>query len=129
MIRRPPRSTRIDTLFPYTTPFRSTESGGFPSPIPYGHGRNAFASEKYAPRGGRKMLGWGFALSRTQQEQIAQRRERSGRAEQGIFGKRIGWRRTQRSAGRGVGIEWVSSCEFRGTQQHNKKKQYKKLLK
>src|SRR3546814_9385768 len=23
MIRRPPRSTRIDTLFPYTTPFRS----------------------------------------------------------------------------------------------------------
>src|SRR3546814_7056717 len=26
MIRRPPRSTRIDTLFPYTTLFRSTES-------------------------------------------------------------------------------------------------------
>src|SRR3546814_5301381 len=25
MIRRPPRSTRIDTLFPYTTLFRSTE--------------------------------------------------------------------------------------------------------
>src|SRR3546814_12436630 len=24
MIRRPPRSTRIDTLFPYTTLFRST---------------------------------------------------------------------------------------------------------
>src|SRR3546814_5774789 len=23
MIRRPPRSTRTDTLFPYTTPFRS----------------------------------------------------------------------------------------------------------
>src|SRR3546814_2684853 len=97
MIRRPPRSTRIDTLFPYTTPFRSTESGGFPSPIPYGHGRNAFASEKYAPRGGRKMLGWGFALSRTRQEQIAPRREQRGRAEQWIFGKRIGWRRATRS--------------------------------
>src|SRR3546814_2075723 len=26
MIRRPPRSTRTDTLFPYTTLFRSTES-------------------------------------------------------------------------------------------------------
>src|SRR3546814_9995794 len=26
MIRRPPRSTRTDTLFPYTTPFRSTVS-------------------------------------------------------------------------------------------------------
>src|SRR3546814_1083154 len=28
MIRRPPRSTRTDTLFPYTTLFRSTELGG-----------------------------------------------------------------------------------------------------
>src|SRR3546814_16888738 len=28
MIRRPPRSTRTDTLFPYTTPFRSDDDGG-----------------------------------------------------------------------------------------------------
>src|SRR3546814_14121507 len=28
MIRRPPRSTRTDTLFPYTTLFRSGEVGG-----------------------------------------------------------------------------------------------------
>src|SRR3546814_3294841 len=28
MIRRPPRSTRTDTLFPYTTLFRSTREGG-----------------------------------------------------------------------------------------------------
>src|SRR3546814_6094794 len=28
MIRRPPRSTRIDTLFPYTTLFRSLEADG-----------------------------------------------------------------------------------------------------
>src|SRR3546814_11043243 len=27
MIRRPPRSTRTDTLFPYTTLFRSSPSG------------------------------------------------------------------------------------------------------
>src|SRR3546814_14325965 len=27
MIRRPPRSTRTDTLFPYTTLFRSTRTG------------------------------------------------------------------------------------------------------
>src|SRR3546814_4865965 len=27
MIRRPPRSTRTDTLFPYTTRFRSTRTG------------------------------------------------------------------------------------------------------
>src|SRR3546814_18344241 len=28
MIRRPPRSTRTDTLFPYTTLFRSARAGG-----------------------------------------------------------------------------------------------------
>src|SRR3546814_11679769 len=28
MIRRPPRSTRTDTLFPYTTLFRSAKSAG-----------------------------------------------------------------------------------------------------
>src|SRR3546814_20309920 len=33
MIRRPPRSTRTDTLFPYTTLFRST---GFPPRLPVG---------------------------------------------------------------------------------------------
>src|SRR3546814_14462188 len=27
MRRRPPRSTRTDTLFPYTTPFRTTQQG------------------------------------------------------------------------------------------------------
>src|SRR3546814_19014138 len=32
MIRRPPRSTRTDTLFPYTTLFRSSGSGR-PGPI------------------------------------------------------------------------------------------------
>src|SRR3546814_4882688 len=30
MIRRPPRSTRTDTLFPYTTLFRSQHSGDAP---------------------------------------------------------------------------------------------------
>src|SRR3546814_14530989 len=33
MIRRPPRSTRTDTLFPYTTLFRSTPSRASPLPI------------------------------------------------------------------------------------------------
>src|SRR3546814_1583850 len=32
MIRRPPRSTRTDTLFPYTTRFRSRELRGAQSP-------------------------------------------------------------------------------------------------
>src|SRR3546814_15182831 len=33
MIRRPPRSTRTDTLFPYTTLFRSNEVASTRSPI------------------------------------------------------------------------------------------------
>src|SRR3546814_1890729 len=32
MIRRPPRSTRTDTLFPYTTLFRSSDELGFRQP-------------------------------------------------------------------------------------------------
>src|SRR3546814_9552536 len=31
IIRRPPRSTRTDTLFPYTTLFRSEPAGKFPA--------------------------------------------------------------------------------------------------
>src|SRR3546814_4887029 len=39
IIRRPPRSTRTDTLFPYTTLFRSDQSAGWvwtyaPHPLP-----------------------------------------------------------------------------------------------
>src|SRR3546814_14203007 len=51
MIRRPPRSTRTDTLFPYTTLFRSAALG-----LPY-----AFASH-FAPA----MLEQALALYRAQ---------------------------------------------------------------
>src|SRR3546814_19672392 len=34
MIRRPPRSTRTDTLFPYTTRFRSEAHGAFEANLP-----------------------------------------------------------------------------------------------
>src|SRR3546814_10636873 len=33
MIRRPPRSTRTDTLFPYTTLFRAIRDGGVYLPV------------------------------------------------------------------------------------------------
>src|SRR3546814_5605254 len=38
MIRRPPRSTRTDTLFPYTTLFRSQFGNDEPPPFPFPHG-------------------------------------------------------------------------------------------
>src|SRR3546814_16905042 len=48
MIRRPPRSTRTDTLFPYTTLFRSG-----PSPSRRGHAQ--YQSANWA--GGRAVIG------------------------------------------------------------------------
>src|SRR3546814_6075140 len=46
MIRRPPRSTRTDTLFPYTTLFRSPGTGQGrrnPAALPEDHGRGGAA--------------------------------------------------------------------------------------
>src|SRR3546814_15337591 len=54
MIRRPPKSTRTDTLFPYTTLFRSEiesastgEHGGFREVIARVEGRGAYAHLKF----------------------------------------------------------------------------------
>src|SRR3546814_9292760 len=41
MIRRPPRSTRTDTLFPYTTLFRSSSDCSPPMPVITRHGWNS----------------------------------------------------------------------------------------
>src|SRR3546814_18871029 len=53
MIRRPPRSTRTDTLFPYTTLFRSQGSGDIINisslaATKSGPGFSAYASSKHA---------------------------------------------------------------------------------
>src|SRR3546814_8619770 len=48
MIRRPPRSTRTDTLFPYTTLFRSYDTTAFGCPDP--------AGLTYDPSSGRLLL-------------------------------------------------------------------------
>src|SRR3546814_8865326 len=47
MIRRPPRSTRTDTLFPYTTLFRSGDGSGHEmGPARDAHGRVATPSRR-----------------------------------------------------------------------------------
>src|SRR3546814_16186787 len=46
MIRRPPRSTRTDTLFPYTTLFRSTARYSYGSP------GTEFIPRNYQPQSG-----------------------------------------------------------------------------
>src|SRR3546814_6394882 len=48
MIRRPPRSTRTDTLFPYTTLFRSQP---LPSPAPACRRRIGAGDRRWAFRG------------------------------------------------------------------------------
>src|SRR3546814_3616230 len=45
MIRRPPRSTRTDTLFPYTTLFRSPDHGR----DPYGRADQQVVADHFGP--------------------------------------------------------------------------------
>src|SRR3546814_7568239 len=47
MIRRPPRSTRTDTLFPYTTLFRSWRRRSFSGKMAYGHSDQAKKQQNY----------------------------------------------------------------------------------
>src|SRR3546814_5711508 len=51
MLRRPPKSTRTDTLFPYTTLFRS-RAGRPPDIAGRDHRRSADAPQSRHPRGG-----------------------------------------------------------------------------
>src|SRR3546814_4006136 len=48
MIRRPPRSTRTDTLFPYTTLFRSVHEYQESTPSPDGSGKEPVTTFKLA---------------------------------------------------------------------------------
>src|SRR3546814_14774973 len=49
MIRRPPRSTRTDTLFPYTTLFRSFQARGH-DPQLRRHAPRTFRARRLGPR-------------------------------------------------------------------------------
>src|SRR3546814_4343959 len=50
MIRRPPRSTRTDTLFPYTTLFRSINSSGLNGPAQQARMTGDAPSMAFEPR-------------------------------------------------------------------------------
>src|SRR3546814_2021004 len=68
MSRRPPRSTRTDTLFPYTTLFRSRRAGA--GTLSFASGRTAHA---VAPRRGQRAVRW---------RDLADRRRRWRRSEE-----------------------------------------------
>src|SRR3546814_12459835 len=50
IIRRPPRATRTDTLFPYTTLFRSERQPRVPGPLDHVHLRRRAAGRRMASR-------------------------------------------------------------------------------
>src|SRR3546814_13915908 len=67
MIRRPPRSTRTDTLFPYTTLFRSAYNAG-PGNV------NKWLAANGDPRTGTvDMIGWIEAIPFTETRNYVQR--------------------------------------------------------
>src|SRR3546814_10982124 len=103
MIRRPPRSTRTDTLFPYTTLFRSPEPDS--SAAEYvKYGRNRLAEGKLplcAEMCSTKSLlaGDGEVIER-------------------IYKERVTVRGYGRSEERRVGKECVSTCRSRWSPYH-----------
>src|SRR3546814_12177178 len=118
MIRRPPRSTRTDTLFPYTTLFRS--HGG----LRRRHGRHVGADR----RGDQADAGGGKLSRRRSQRRVGHHdviaglaaheeglRRGAGAIEQGIAVAAGGLRDggAFRSEERRVGKEWVSTCRSR----------------
>src|SRR3546814_17710281 len=99
MIRRPPRSTRTDTLFPYTTLFRS-----------------GFGDQQRLVSLRRERL-FGRGESSAHVYKIGA--ERAGRGNTATVGNRTGEQdRTVRSEERRVGKECVSTCRSRWSPYH-----------
>src|SRR3546814_5065453 len=68
MIRRPPRSTRTDTLFPYTTLFRSLRGDAVPGrQLRRGARGHHDARGRCPPDDGRRRAGVGLAQSRSEE--------------------------------------------------------------
>src|SRR3546814_17858662 len=101
MIRRPPRSTRTDTLFPYTTLFRS-QSG--PPSLSLGHASLGVPPSSASHR-----------LSQTILCPPSFREAAIGRHEP------LQHRTDQRSEERRVGKECVSTCRSRWSPYHSTK--------
>src|SRR3546814_19864563 len=107
MIRRPPRSTRTDTLFPYTTLFRSSPNCPTPSSRP----AHAMALQGTAGR------------RNTNTHGRADSRKRSVANRQAGNSARPHLMTTKRSEERRVGKECVSTCSSPRSPYHEKKKE------
>src|SRR3546814_13763896 len=133
MIRRPPRSTRTDTLFPYTTLFRSQGDGTWRHLRLFLSAAHAAAGGAVQPfllsggagavdGGGRgAVLPCGAALSVARAPADAGRADPAGQPRQylggalRLSGGGAGALRLARSEERRVGKEGVSTCRSRGS--------------
>src|SRR3546814_17238044 len=115
MIRRPPRSTRTDTLFPYTTLFLSAGDVGVRLVVEV-----LLIIERSRPRAivdGRWIVAQGGVVhrevDRVEPEAVDSPVEPEARdVEQGVLHRRIGDIEI-RSEGRRVGNKCVSTCRYR----------------
>src|SRR3546814_13214182 len=114
MIRRPPRSTRTDTLFPYTTLFRSVEGGGIDHLDLHRLLRLAVALAANHPG---MHLGGHVAPRRDLADLVEFLHRHRRRLAAGLL-----WGRFLRSEERRVGKECVSTCRSRWSPVHSKKK-------
>src|SRR3546814_12638959 len=105
MIRRPPRSTGTDTLFPYTTLFRSSAVPGMGDDVGYSVAR---ALANFGEDGGMTGRGFQTAVSDLRKDAKGLIRKDSLR----------GYDAANRSEERRVGKECVSTCRSRWSPDH-----------
>src|SRR3546814_13241778 len=89
MIRRPPRSTRTDTLFPYTTLFRSRSSGSRGSlrlPFQVGEGTGALLAQGTA-RGRDQPVDGASSIRRAAARLAGRKQHRFGDVEDAEIGR------------------------------------------
>src|SRR3546814_14979980 len=121
MIRRPPRSTRTDTLFPYTTLFRAEKR--IPSFAGTTNGAikqlsfSLFRREGCLDRRKRYRLlscrrSGHFAPAHGRTAAMAICRQAAQRGDRGVPAA------AARPEGRGGGKEWVRTCRSRGSPDH-----------
>src|SRR3546814_7167711 len=85
MIRRPPRSTRTDTLFPYTTLFRSRPDDQHSGSEPYASPGTSGPEDphpKQRPWSGRSYRCWQYERHNANRGQPGQHATHSGRSEE-----------------------------------------------
>src|SRR3546814_14412328 len=124
MIRRPPRSTRTDTLVPYTTLFRSgIERLRIEQVV--GELRSAHRLEHHAREDRLELVTRGVEIV-TRRQPLGVGGD-LGRQRRDLGGGGIDHHSTiRRSEARRVGKECVSTCRSRWSPYHYKKKRYTK---